>query len=195
MQAESKTQRSTVIIFQFPSNSFFQNKQVIQLWESRHFGLVVSQFMNNLQHRPMFHRVFVQTQIKPGTRFWGLELWKEKRVEVFSTSLWPNHVIPGRVFEKFGSSNIRHGRRQKCVGLSQRDHPQPTILYPSQTLKIMIHQAKLWETKLGNAPGSRDQSETRGQKCLWIFPGNKMIYSLIKFAKWLCHSLAKKIAP
>lgn len=31
-----------IYFFQFPSNSFFQNKQVIQQWESQHFGLFLS---------------------------------------------------------------------------------------------------------------------------------------------------------
>lgn len=33
---------SNVFFFQFPSNSFFQNKQVIQQWESQHYGLFLS---------------------------------------------------------------------------------------------------------------------------------------------------------
>lgn len=125
----SNTKKYSNHFFQFSSNSFFQNKQVIQQWESQHFGPVVSQFMNNLPCRPMFHRVFVQTQIKPGTGFWGLELWKEKRVEVFSTSLRPNHVIPGRALAKFGSGHVRGWQTTKMCGfVTGRPPPTPDTL-------------------------------------------------------------------
>lgn len=54
----------------------------------------------------------------------------------------------------------------KMCGLVTVRPPPTQTLYPSLPLKMMIHQAKLWETQLGNAPSSGDHSETWGQKCI-----------------------------
>lgn len=161
---------------------------MIQQWESQHFSQLFLSLW--ITYCPMFHRVVVQTQIKPGTGFWGFELWKEKPVEVFSTALWPNHVIPGRIFTKFGSDHTWDGRRQKCAVLRQWDHPQSLKLYPSQTQALCSRN--FGKRKLGNT------SSSKGSQCGM---GSKMDQNvsqtrddLIRSAPWVCHSWAKKIA-
>ncbi|KAK5883198.1 hypothetical protein CesoFtcFv8_019556 [Champsocephalus esox] len=84
----------------------------------------------------MFHRVFVQTQIKPGTGFWGLELWKERRAEVFSTSPLPNHVIPGRVFANLTVAIYGMADDNMVWVCDSKTTPTPP------KLNTMIHQAK-----------------------------------------------------
>lgn len=147
-----------------------------------------------MQRCPMFHRVVVQTQIKPGTGFWGFELWKEKPVEVFSTSLWPNHVIPGRVFTKFGSDHTWDGRRQKCAVLWQWDHPQSLILYPSRTVKNddASSSRNFGKRSWATVRAVRHHNAARGQKCIQTFSRHETI-RLIKSALRVCHSLAKTI--
>lgn len=138
-----------------------------------------------MQGCPMFHRVSVQTQIKPGTGFWGFVLWKEKRLEVFSTSLWPNHVIPGRGFSKFGSGHMADGKNVRSC--DSETTPNPRYFTPPRLLKrLYIMQAKCWETQLGNTLDGGDHSETWGQKCIQMFPGHEMICSLIKLGLRAC---------
>lgn len=161
-----KTQRPTVLIFHFPSKLFFQNKQVIEQWESWYFGPVVSRFLYNLQCRPMFHHVFVQTQIKPGSGVWGLELWKENPVEVFSTSPCPNHVIPGRALAKIWQRPHTGWQTTKICGFVI-GRPPPT---PWSDLPLPLRPLKWYTTwnsgKSSSAALPAGNTETWGQTCI-----------------------------
>lgn len=127
----------------FPSNFIFQNKQVIQQWERETTGLLVSHFMNNSHLWPMFHHVFVQSQVKPGTgllRVGGVERKASRRS-------FPSRCSQTTSYQA-GYSDVATYTMADEGEDSPTTTPQPsTILYPtSQTRPIMIQQDQLGST-------------------------------------------------
>lgn len=89
------------------------------------FGFVIFLFLNNLRRCPMFHRVFVQTQIKPGTGSGGENCGKKSESRSF-----PPHRGQTTSYQARYSQSLAVARNRMtdklCGFVTQTTPPTPT---------------------------------------------------------------------